>query len=169
MVGYSMPNDRGNNESNLLIKITKNYLIDIATTPILCFSKAACVPETKQTQLKCFLSHPSEISSGFIYPKHSCPSQWASSLQDGFSLFCLKRCSKDKDMQFLTSTDTGQGTNPCSLTLIPHMVWRFGHKVFLPNLFHQSWNIYSYQTVFWVCLLSKTHWGIWNIPVYSIC
>lgn len=38
-------------------------------------------------------------------------------------------------MQFLTSTDTGQGTNPLSLTLIPHMVQ---HKASLPNLLNQT-------------------------------
>lgn len=75
-----------------------------------------------------------------------------------FTLLSKKKCFKDRDMQFLT-TDTGQGINSLSLTLRPHMVH---HKVSLPNLLNQtsSGTFAVSETIFWSCILLKSHWGI---------
>lgn len=74
---------------------------------------------------------------------------------------CLQKCFKDKDIRFLTSTGTGQETNPSGLTLIPHTVQ---HKVSLPDLWNQtsSGTFTIPETTFRSCLFLKSHWGIWE-------
>lgn len=109
--------------------------------------------------LKLFKSLQWDFIWLYLSQSKSLLSPQASSLQDLILLLCLKKCFKDKDMQFLTSTDTGQGTNPLSLTLSPRMVQ---HKVSLPNLLNQtcSGTFAVSETIFQPCLLLKSYWGI---------